>query len=664
MAGINGIPVNALGAVGVPVSKYISNATHVGAAQQTGKDAAQLQDIASTPPAAQTEEPQFVPGLKVSSRDDGSQCFQAQSGLVMNTTADSKITSIEVPGEGLVQRQQDGSLAMELTNGAVIPVKTFGNEQTDFLGYHYTRQDGTTVHINLADMAVGYVKGDQEKVVWQEIGATGTQHISVRTSAFDPKDGKKTQLITKVSISPDGEIEVQGHDKDLQLSPNRIAFKDLTNFTQGFDLPQPVAAFTPPEPPPVAPRSSSPGAIFVDNSPPPPQPAPPVNIPPKPIVHAVIPSQIGFDRDEAGQVGITFPSGISFMYTTNSGGVVRDPRVQDRLLPATVENFTSADGRLEKQFKFEDAVGIKYRCFQESMDVLVDSKDGKVRQHILPNGTVIGQIEGPDGTFRRFEVTPRGELKADPGLTVPPSSAGRNQAYWTGPDGKTVPISLPHPIPAEQVNAGMYADMYGTPKYPQSGERLPAFVEGGSPPNTGPIPPGPPGPQNPVNPNAGPMAGFNPNQGPMAGTSFVPTQPPPQPGGYNPPPNMGPYPGSYTGYPGGSTWSPNAGYGAPPPPPPGYGGPQQQAAYPGQAPQTPSYTGQQPSYPGQMPDMPTLMEKMKADFDRNNAMMWGQLAQSSATTQMMTMGQTMNSAMYGLSFGMAMWPRTMFPFCW
>ncbi len=662
MAGINGIPVNAMGAVGVPISKYISNATHVGAAQQTGKDATQIQDTASTTPAAQSEEAQFVPGLKVSSREDGSQCFQAHSGLVMNTTADSKITSIEVPGEGLVQRQADGNLAMELANGAVIPVKAFGNDQTDFLGYTYTRNDGTAVHINLADMAVGYVKGDQEKVVWQEIGATGSQVINARTNAFDPKDGKKTQLITRVTVSPDGEVEVQGHDKELQLSPNRIQFKDLTNFTQAFELPQAVAAFTPPEPPPAkATRSSATGPIFVDNTPPPPQPEPPVNIPPKPFVHAVIPSMIGFARDENGQTGITFPSGVSFIYTTNSGGALRDPRVQDQLLPATVENFTSADGRLEKQFKFEDAVGTKYRCFQESMDVLIDSKDGKVRQHILPNGTVLGQVEGPDGQFRRFEVTPRGEVKADPGLSVPPSSGGRNQAYWTGPDGKSIPIPLPHTIPAEQVNAGMYRDMFGSPKYPQSGERLPAFIGGGSPPNAGPFPPGPPpGTQAPPNPNAGPMTGFDPNQGPMAGTRFVPTQPPAQPGGYNPPPNMGPYPASYTGFPGGSSWSPNvADYGAPPPLPPGYGGPQQQAPYPGQGPQTPSYTGQQPSYPGEMPDMPTLMEKMKADFDRNNAMMWGQLAQSSATTQMMTMGQTMNSAMYGLNFGMAMWPRFM-----
>lgn len=650
MAGINGIPVNAMGAVGVPISKYISNATHTGAAQQTGKDATQIQDTASTPPAAEPAGAQFVPGLRVSSREDGTQCFQAHSGLVMNTTADSKITTIEVPGEGLIQRQQDGSLAMETANGALIGVKPFGDETTDFLGYTYNRKDGTSVHINIADMSVGYISGDGN--VWQEVGPTGDQVIRTRSTFRDPNTGQESKLVSQVTVSPDGEVSVEGYDKDLRIGSNRIEYKNPANFTHKLDLPQTIPALIPPpraEQPQAPSKPSNTGPILMEEAPP--HPEPPVDIPAKPIAHAVLPSQIGFDRDETGQTAVQLRSGLTMIYTLSDGVAVRDPRVAGELIPGTVTNYTSADGRLEKQFSFEDAVGVKYRCFQESMDVLVDSKDGKVRQHIMPNGTILGQVQGPDGQFRRFEVTPRGEVKADQGLTIPPSSSDRTQAYWTGPDGKTVPIALPYSIPSDQANAGMYADMYGTPNYPTSGERLPAFAGGGSPPSPGPVPPGPPPGTQIPNPNAGPMSGFDPNQGPMAGTSFVPQQPPPQPGGYNPPPNMGPYPGSYTGYPGGSTWSPNG-----PPPPPGYG----QAPYPGQATPGPSYTGQQPGYPGQMPDMPTLMERMKADFDRNNAMMWGQLAQSSMTTQMMTMGQTMNSAMSGLSFGMAMFPSSMF----
>ncbi len=649
MAGINGVPVNAMGAVGVPASKNISNATHVGAAQQTGKDATQVQDTATTTPAPESEAPQFVPGLQVSTRQDGTQCFQAQSGLVMNTTQDSKITTIDVPGEGLIQRQSDGSLALETANGAVITVKPYGNESQDFLGYSYNRKDGTAVHINIADMSVGYVSGDGN--VWQEVDATGQQVIHTKSTFRDPNTGQESKLVSQVIVSPQGEVSVEGYDRDLRIGSNRIEYKNPANFTHKLDLPQTIPALVPPpraEQAQAAAKPSNTGPILMEDTPP--LPEPPVDIPSKPVAHAVLPSQVGFDRDERGQTAVQLRSGLTMIYTLADGAAVRDPRVAGQLLPGTVENFTSADGRVEKQFKFEDAVGTKYRCFQESMDVMVDSKDGKVRQHIMPNGTILGQVQGPDGQFRRFEVTPRGEVKADQGLTVPPSSSDRAQAYWTGADGKTVPITLPYPIPSDQTNAGMYADMYGTPKYPTSGERLPAFLDGNSPPSPGPVPPGPPpGTQVPPNPNAGPMSGFNPNQGPMAGTSFVPPQQqPPQPqGGYNPPPNMG----------GGENWSAyGGGYGAPPPPPPGYG----QAPYPGQAQPGPSYTGQQPSYPGQMPDGPTMMERMKADFDRNNAMMWGQLAQSSYTTQMMTMGQTMNSAMYGIGFNLAMWPSSMF----
>ena len=69
-AGINGMP---LGAMSGAVSKYISNATHTGAAQQVGKDAAQIQDTATTQSLPPKQEAQSLPGLRVSSREDGSQ---------------------------------------------------------------------------------------------------------------------------------------------------------------------------------------------------------------------------------------------------------------------------------------------------------------------------------------------------------------------------------------------------------------------------------------------------------------------------------------------------------------------------------------------------------------------------------------------------------------
>ncbi|MFN8607657.1 MAG: hypothetical protein U0931_09005 [Vulcanimicrobiota bacterium] len=673
-AGINGVPLNAMGAVGVPVSKYISNATHTGAAQQVGKDTAQIQDTASAAAAEQSQQAQSLPGLKVSNREDGTQCFQTDSGLIMNTTAEGKITSVIIPGEGVMQPREDGSFVLQTANGADIPVQPYGSDKNDFEGYTYTRRDGSSVHFNIADMSLGFISQDNK--VWQELAPTGIHTVHAKSTYRDPKTAQTTDLLSQVTVTPDGKVYCEGYDKDLRIGATKMQFTNPGNNRQTVELPAAIPALVPPprpEKPEVTPRTSNTGPILMEDTPPPPHPEPPVNIPPKPIAHAMLPSQVGFDRDEQGQTAVMLRSGLTLIYTLADGASVRDPRVPDKLLPATLENFTSADGRIEKQFRFSDAAGVNYRCFQESMDVLVDSADGRVRQHILPNGTILGQIMGPDGQFKRFEVTPRGDVKADPGLTIPPSSADRTQAYLTGPDGKGIQIALPYPIPSDQANAGMYADMYGSPKYPQSGERLPAF-NNGSPPNNSSVPPGPPpgpqpGPQPPgmqpppgPNPNAGPMAGFDPTLGPMAGSNFYPNPgqvqqpvPPgwgaPNPGYYGaPPPNMGPYPGAYNSYPGGGPWAPNNNY----------------APYPGQGGPQPGFTGQTPGYPGQMPDGPTLMERMKADFDRNNQAIWGQLQASQMGTSMMIAGQTMNSAMTGMQMGMAMWPRGMWysPFLW
>lgn len=673
-AGINGVPLGAAGAIGVPISKYISNATHTGAAQQVGKDTAQIQDTATTAAPPQTQEAQSLPGLKVSTNEDGTQCFQTESGLVMNTTAEGKITSIQIPGEGVVQARGDDQFVLQTENGPDIPVQPYGSEKNDFEGYTYKRKDGTSVHFNIADMSLGYISQDSK--VWQEVAPTGVHTVHARSTFRDPKTKQMTDLKSQVTITPDGQVYCEGYDKDLRIGANKMQFTNPGNNRQTIELPATIPALIPPpkpDKPEVAPRPSTNGPIFVEDTPAPPQPAPPLNIPPKPLAHAMLPSQVGFDREETGEVSVMLRSGVTMIFTREDGAAVRDPRVPDRMLPATAEPFTSADGRQELQFSFTDAAGVKVRCFQESMDVLVDSADGKVSQHILPNGTILGQVMGPDGQFKRFEVTPKGQVKADPGLTIPPSSGDRGQAYLAGPDGKSVPVNLPYPIPSDQSNAGMYADMYGTPKYPQSGIRLPAF-NGGSPPNQPNTPPGPPAggvtppPAAGPNPNAGPMAGFDPTLGPMAGSNFYPNpgqvqqpvpngwQPPNPNPNYNggPPPWAAPYPASYTGYPNGGSYSPN------------YNNPNNYAPYPGQGGPQPGYTGQTPGYPGQMPDGPTLMERMKADFERNNQAIWGQLAASQAGTSAMIAGQTMSSYMGGMGMAMAMWPRGMWlsPFMW
>jgi hypothetical protein len=705
-------------AVGVPVSKYISNATHTGALQETGKKATQVKADPAPEPETKAEVAQAqpaqappLPGIHLQAQPDGGQILSADSGVSLATTADGKIDHIDIPGDGSIQRQPDGQMKLQTPDGQQLSVQPFEDQEGGFRGYRYTRADQTQVHVDLLDMSVGYISKDGN--VFQVIQADGSQEINCKSDFKDPKTGERKQLDSRVLVYPDGSVESGGYNRDLQVSAGKIQYKSPANFTHTIELPQRIGGLgRPPETQEAAPATATApptGPLLME------QPGQ------KPVVHAVLPNQVGFDRDETGQTAIMLRSGLTLLHTADSTAV-RDPKVNDRLLPAEVENFTSADGRLEKAFKFKDADGNQYRMFNDSMDFLVDSPDGKVRQHVLPGGTILGQIQGANGNFYRFEVTPNGEVKSDAGLQIPPSAQDKGVAYIPGPDGQPVGVALPYPIPNDQANAAHYVNMYGSYDYPTSGQKLEAFQNSHTPP---PLPPNHGAPPQPPLQGPGPMG-----QGPMSRPGM-----PGQPGGFSPtvlpypghpqqpvapgflqrlkytftgnpadiqprhyysppPPWMGSYPGNfntpnYSGIydpstmvaqsPMGSYYGsedPMAAYGQPGAPgqpggpPAGPGGPGQPPigsapgvpGYPGQTPSGPNFAGQTPGYPGQMPNAGSYLEQMKQQFDRTNQEMWGQVAMSQATTQAMVAGQTMSSIFSNLSLGMAMWPRSSF-FC-
>ncbi|MBT9584983.1 hypothetical protein IV102_16690 [bacterium] len=711
MAGsINGYNPNA---VGVPVSKYISNATHSGALQDTGKKATQVkadpvveskvEKPAAPPPP---EAPPELPGLTVKPQADGGQQLAADSGVNLTIDKDGKINNIDVPGDGSIQRQSDGQMTMQTPNGQQIPVQPYDAPEGGFAGYRFTRDDQTQVHVDLRDMSVGYISQDGK--VMQVLQADGSQEISCSRAFKDPKTGLERQLDTKVLIHPDGSVESGGYNRDLQVSAGKIQYKSPANFPLDIELPNRIAALAPPaqpaEPMKTAATAAPQGPLLMEES------------GPKPFINVVLPNQVGFSRDETGQTKIMLRSGLTLLHTSDAT-VVRDPKITDRLLPAEVENFKSADGRIEKAFKFKDADGNQFRMFNDSMDFLVDSPDGRVRQHILPGGTILGQIQGGDGNYYRFEVTPQGEVKTDRGLQIPPGALDKSIAYIPGPDGKPVGVGLPYPIPNDQANAGYTPNIYGSYDYPTSGQRLDAFQSGQAPPpQPGPTPPPNQGPTPPYTQGPAPMGmppqngGYSPTVLPYQGFPQQPVEPgfmqrlkymftgnpsDIQPRQYfsPPPPWMGAYPGSsnapYSGIydpsmvvpqsPMGSYYdqdpmAANTQPGVPGqpgyPPPQGPGGPGQPPigsvpgapSYPGQTPSGPNFAGQTPGYPGQIPDAGAYLNQMKAELDRNSQLMWGQLAVSQAGTQAMIMGQSMNSMRMNLSLGLAMWPTSMF-FC-
>lgn len=518
-----------LSAATVPVSKYISNAAHVGVAQQTGREATQVNPEAESepkpevtasaapPPAAEAP---TIPGVQQKALEGGGVELRSDSGVTLLTDADGKIAQIAIRGEGVMSRHENGFSFLS-GDGGEYPVQAFSNEQGELQGYYYTRGDKTQVHVNLDNLTVAYQGRDGD--VWQEVDSTGGQLILTKSTYKDPKGGPLQELRSMIYVSPEGEVQVEGYDKDLKVKEGKVEFRNPSNFPTSIELPNKIPALRQAEteaaasaPAETGPNPNTSPLLMEDpavaeaaaQQPPAAPPAetvppatPPEEPPTKAPVHVGLPSFTLFHRDEEGQTAIQLRSGLTLMHTKDRT-IVTDPKSGQRL-PVQVDNYRAADGRLEKVFSFADSAGNQYKMFNESMDFLVTSPDGKVRQHVLPDGTVLGQVDGDQGAFR-FEVTPRGQYKTDPGLNMQPL-IGQDVTFATvlGANGQPVNVALPYPIPSDQSSAGMKADIEGLPVFPQSGEQLPAFNGGAAPPPPPPMSNTPPPMSNTPPPGIG-----------------------------------------------------------------------------------------------------------------------------------------------------------------
>lgn len=677
----------------VPVSKYISNATHVGATQQVGKDAAKIKDDpAKDTAAAHQQAPAQAAaapepaGVQQKTKPDGSLEFTTESGVVMNTDSEGKITRIDIPGDGQIERKDD-QMVLNTPDGKQLPVQPFQDEEGAFLGYSFVRPDQTKVHVNLDGLSVAYEgkHGD----IWQEVDPQGGQTIFTNSTFKDPKTGQMSQLRSHVYVHPDGKMEhIEGYDKGLKLSGDKLEFRYPNDFATSIELPNPLGGARQKAPPAPAnqPAVATAGPLLQED-------------PQQPEIHANLPNFTLFQRDEFGRTLVSFRNNLTVMDTPERTLVsfatddTTSPHYGKKWLAET-EQVTSADGRSEKMIKFQDPDGNQYRLFNDSMDFLVDSPDGKVRQHILPNGTILGQIEGEEGKFYRFEVTPQGQYKTDPGLVLAPTVMGdARTATLKGPDGQAKNVALPYAIPFNQAAAAHEAQVMGSPVYPTSGQVLPAF-QGGEAPPAPPQPPPPQG-QGPTPPPLPPQGRIEPTILPNPGQLQQPVPPgffqrlkytfsgnPAhlQPT-YNPPPPpwMGSYPqhgydpmsGYYTGGvdPAIGGYNPHPPYGdlppggvpQGPPPPPNPGG---APSYPTQQAQ-PGFTGQAPGAPGSVPSADDYLERLK----RENAALMSSIWASATHTPLLNMMIGM-TALGEMQLGMnvmrtMMFPSAMFfnPFC-
>ena len=553
------INTGALNAASTPVSTgaKIHNAQHTGAAQQVGKQTTQSRpepsDVGpelSSPQSAPAAAP--PPGIEHGQLENGGEKFRTDSGLVVRTSPDGDVDSVLLPNEGVIKRGPEG-YQLTAPDGGKATVYGAGQDRLEQL--HFKRKDNTEVYVSLDDLSHGYFRESPTGGRFlQHIDATGAQRIQTSNVYRDPQTGKDYELQHDVQISPQGEVQAQGNSDDLQVKADKLEFRMRNGFPATIDYAVPVEPLRPAGSPRNAPPVSDGAPPQGPTAPPQNGPATPPNNPNGPVssptIHATLPNFAMYQRDDNGTL-IQLRSGLTLM-STAARTFVTDPATGGRL-PVTVTDHVSADGRSEKMFAFKDAAGNGYKMFNDSMDFMVESPDGRVKQHVLPDGTILGLAPGPNGPLR-FQVTPRAEFQADPGLNWG-SSPGQDtrQISVPGANGQPVLLNLPYPIPSDQNTAGLYTQMFGGASYPQSGEKLPGFAsaDGSAPASGGATPPPNPGgagptttasgmPGGPTAPPNNASNGFNPNWGatpgsfdPMAGSAtgagFDPLA-----GGFNP----------------------------------------------------------------------------------------------------------------------------------
>ena len=209
------------------------------------------------------------------------------------------------------------------------------------------------------------------------------------------------------------------------------------------------------------------------------------------------------------------------------------------------EDYTTRDpntGRTvqEQRYTFNDEKGNRYTMFSESMDVAVESKDGKVAQIAHPDGRVFTAARDDKGNLHTSEVNPSQGYQFGSEKAFHDSAKPGEMSIEGGK-----PVKLPYGMPATGYGEKANANVQNAPA---SGFVPDAFQDGDKPSDAASITPNPNEPQAGVKPGLwsrikSVFTGEDPGFGKAgeAGKSFHPYH---RPGGA-PPQEMGGFPGAF-----------------------------------------------------------------------------------------------------------------------
>lgn len=174
-------------------------------------------------------------------------------------------------------------------------------------------------------------------------------------------------------------------------------------------------------------------------------------------------------------------NGVSLTVKNDGTAVASTPNGQAS--PVTIEDWMSKDAASGKEFRekrytFQDGEKNRYTMFEKSMDVVIESADGKVAQIAHPDGRIFTAARDENGGLHTSEVSPsEGYQYGSTGVFHDHSSPG--QMFVEGQKPIKLPYGMPGPELGQQANTtlgnaptsgyvpGLFPDTQQSPEPPE-----------------------------------------------------------------------------------------------------------------------------------------------------------------------------------------------------
>lgn len=193
--------------------------------------------------------------------------WKTRSGVLRETTGDE--VRISLPNGFTLQHGAEGGVRAQDSQGNGYAVQVQRDERGTIEEYRFQTPQGS-VRLEAQDLTLT-LKNPADTVT-QTVDAAGRHVIQCQSCYRDPS-GKMSDLVQSVSVEPDGHVRNLSRREGVEMSQNRLSFRNPLGLKLNFDLPLPVSqtvqgdwAAAPPKPPPPPPAQSTPFApLFMES---------------------------------------------------------------------------------------------------------------------------------------------------------------------------------------------------------------------------------------------------------------------------------------------------------------------------------------------------------------------------------------------------------------